>query len=129
MEKTALIVTDGAESTQIMAEAIAEELKSFKVISVSAKDFMGTDLLPAKICFFGAENPQPPSYSSLYEILQHINLIDRLGGVFSGSKNAAQYLYEMVNNSEMTLYPDPYLGEGDLKTWVKKVLEPLSKQP
>ena len=127
MEKTALIVTDGIEKTEIMSEAIAAELKHFKIISVSAKDFMGTDLLPANLCFFGAESPNPPSFSVLYDILQHINLAGRVCAIFAGSKKAAQYLNDMVHDSELTLYSDPYLGEGDIKTWVKKVIELFSK--
>jgi hypothetical protein len=125
VEITVLIVTDGAESTRKTAEAIAGELKKCKVISVSAKDFAGTDLLPADCCFFGAENPDPPSYSYLYKMLQHINLAGRSCGIFSRSKKAAEYLCAMVKASEAALYPDPYLGEGDIKEWVKKVVELL----
>jgi len=123
VEKTALIVTDDAESIRIMAEAIAEELKKCKVIFLSAKDFMGTDLLPANLCFFGAENPEPPSFENLYKMLQHINLADRTCGIFSNSEKAAEYLCGMVRDSELALYPNPYLGKGDIKTWVKKVVD------
>ena len=122
MEITALIVTDGADSTRKVAEAIASELKKCKVISVLAKDFAGTDLLPVNCCFFGAESPNPPSFSYLYKMLQHINLAGRSCGIFSNSKKAAEYLSAMVQASELALYPDPYLGEGDIKEWVKKVI-------
>ena len=123
MEKTVLIVTDEAESTKKMAEAIAAELKKCNI--VSAKDFKGTDLLPANLLFFGAESTEPPSFSDLYKMLQHINLAGRLCGIFSGSKKAAKYLCDMVRDSEMTIYPDPFLGEGDIKTWVQKVITKL----
>ena len=122
MEKTALIVTDGAENVRKMAEAIAAELKGYKVISVAAKDFAGTDLLSASLCFFGAENPAPPSFSYLHKILQHINLVDRCCGIFSNSKEAAAYLGDMVHASEMVIRSDPFLGKGDIKAWVKKVI-------
>ena len=122
MEKTALIVTDGTESMQKMAEAIAAELNTYKVVSTAAKDFAGTDLLAASFCFFGAENPNPPSFSYLYKMLQHINLVGRPCGIFSGSKNAAEYLQKMAHDSELTLHPDPFLGEGDIKEWVKKII-------
>ena len=125
MEKTAIIVTDGSESTRQMAAAIAAELKKYKVVSVTAKDFLGTDLLPANLCFFGAAEPDPPSFSYLYKMLQHINLADRYCGIFSKSKKAAEYLSTMVHDSELALYPDPYLGEGDIKAWVRKILSKL----
>ena len=118
-------MTDGSESTRQMAATIAAELKKYKVVSVTAKDFLGTDLLPASLCFFGAAEPNPPSFSYLFKMLQHINLADRLGGIFSKSKAAAEYLRTMVNDSELTLYPDPYLGEGDIKVWVNKILSKL----
>ena len=122
MEKTAIIVTDEAESTRKMAKAIAAELTNYKVISVVAKDFAGTDLLPAALCFFGADNPMHPSFSYLFKMLQHINLVDRSCGIFSGSEKAAQYLCGMVHDSELTLRAEPFLGEGDIKAWVKKVI-------
>jgi len=122
VEKTALIVTDGTENTVKMAEAITAELKNCEVVSVSADDFEGTQLLRADFCFFGAENPNPPSYSYLYKMLQHINLSGRPCGIFSGTQKAADYLCKMVHDSELALHPDPFLGKGDIKTWVKKVI-------
>ena len=125
METTALIVTDGTENTQKMAEAIAAELKPYKVNLITAEDFDGTDLLPASLCFFGADHPEPPSFTYLFKMLQHINLAEKPCGIFSGSKKAAEYLFAMVNNSEIDLYPDPFLGKGDIKKWVKEVLAKL----
>ena len=122
MEKTALIVTDGTESMRKIAGAIAAELKNYKVISVEAKDYAGTDLLPSSLCFFGAEKSEDPSFSYLFKMLQHINLVGRPCGIFSGSTEASEYLKKMVHDSELALYPDPFLGEGDIKEWVKKVI-------
>ena len=127
MEKTALIVTDGEESTQKLADAIKKALTDWEVISVSAGEFKGTQLLPADLCFFGAENPNPPSYSYLYKMLMHINLVNRPCGIFSISKEAADYLRGMVHDSEMILYPDPFLGKGDIKTWTEKVASSITK--
>jgi flavodoxin len=122
VEKTALIVTDGAETTQKMAETIAEALKDYKVNLVAAKDFSGTHILSADICFFGAETPNPPSFAYLYKVLEHINLAGRLCGIFSSSEKTVEYLCGMVHDSELILYPDPFLGKGDVKSWVDKVL-------
>ena len=122
VEKTALIVTDGTECMQKMAETIAAELQNYKVVSTAAKDFAGTDLLAASFCFFGAETPTPPSFSYLYKMLQHINLADKPCGIFSATKNAAEYLQKMVHDSELILHSDPFMGEGDIKEWVKKVI-------
>ena len=122
MEKTAIIVTDGSDSIQKMAAAIAAELKGFKVVSAAAKDFAGTDLLAAGFCFFGAENPSPPSFSYVNKMLQHINLAGRHCGIFSNSKGAVDYLRGMVHDSEMAVYPEPFFGDGDIKEWAKKVI-------
>ena len=121
VEKTALIVTDGTKNIQKMADAIAAELKNCKVVSLAAKDFEGTKLLPADLCFFGAEAPEPPSFSYLHKMLQHINLSRRPCGIFSGSKKGAEYLSSMVHDSELALHSQPFLGEGDIKAWVKKI--------
>ena len=127
MEKTVLIVTDGAESTQKIAEDIKTALKDCHVVFVKAGNFEGTQLLPADLCFFGAENPELPSFSYLYKVLKHINLVNRPCGVFASSKKAADYLSGMVEDSEMALYPDPFLGKGDIKTWTEKVASGITK--
>jgi len=121
VEKTALIVTDGAESTQKIAEELKAVLANYQVILVSAGDFKGTQLLPADLCFFGAEEPEPPSFSYLYKMLMHINLANRPCGIFSTSEKAVEYLRGMVHDSELALYPDPFLGEGNIKTWTEQV--------
>jgi hypothetical protein len=122
VEKAAIIVTDGTESTRKTAEDIVAELKDYKVVSVDAKDLSGVDLLASSIYFFGAEKSDPPSFSYLYKMLQHINLVGRPCGIFSGSKDACEYLRKMVHDSELALYSEPFLGEGDIIEWVKKVI-------
>jgi hypothetical protein len=128
VEKTVLIVTDGTESTGKTAEAIASHLVNHKVISVKGADFQGTHLLSASICFFGAENPNPPSFSYLHKVLAHINLAGRPCGIFSGSQKTADYLCAMVHDSELALYSDSFLGNGDIKAWTEKVLAAHSAQ-
>jgi hypothetical protein len=121
VEKTALIVTDGAETTQKMAETIAEALRDYTVNLVAAKDFSGTQILPADICFFGAETPNPPSFDYLHNLLEHINLAGRPCGIFSPSEKALEYLRGMVRDSELALLPDPFPAQGDAKAWTAKV--------
>jgi hypothetical protein len=125
--KKALIVTDGAVSTQQMAETIAVALREFAVTIVPAGAFSGTHILPADIVFFGAEAPNPPTFVYLNKVLQHINLAGRPCGIFSGSVSALDYLQKMVHDSELVLCPDPFQGKGDVRVWIKKVAEPLQK--
>jgi hypothetical protein len=121
VKKTALIVTDGAESIKKMAEIIGEALENCKVTLVRAEDFQGTQLLPADICFFGAETPHPSSFDYLYTMLKHINLSGRPCGIFSNSEEALSYLSGMVRDSELALYSSPFPGKGDIKDWAEKV--------
>jgi len=123
VERTALIVTDGADTTRKIAETIALALDSpWKAVVVPAEQFEVTQLLAAAACFFGAESPTPSSFSPLGKVLAHINLAGRPCGVFSSSKEAADYLCEILHDSEAALCPDSYLCEGDVKTWLKRVL-------
>jgi hypothetical protein len=126
-KKTALIVTDGTVSTQQMAESIAVALGDFAVTIVPAGAFSGTHILPADIVFFGAEVPNPPTYKYLFTVLQHINLVGRPCGIFSGSAEAVEYLCKAVHDSELALCADPFQGKEDVKAWIKKVAEPLQK--
>ena len=121
VEKTALIVTDGTESTAKTAESIAGALKGYRVYSLAAKDFKGTHILPADVCFFGTEKPNPPSFSYLSTLLAHINLARRPCGIFSASAEALEYLRGLVGDSELALYPDPFTGSGDAGAWAGKV--------
>jgi hypothetical protein len=121
VNKTALIVTDGAETTQKTAKAIAAALKDWKVSVVTAGNFQVTQLLPAAFCFLGAETPNPPSFAGLEAVLNHINLAGRVCAFFAGSVKAAEYLRRITGDSEAQLYPDPFLGEGDIVSWTGKV--------
>ena len=121
MEKTALIVTDGTENMEEMAKAISSSLHDFKVTLLSAKKFAGTDLLPASLIFFGAENPDPPSFAYLQKLLAHINLAGRPCGIFSASQESADYLRTIARDSELKLYPEPLINKGDIQAWIKKI--------
>jgi hypothetical protein len=128
-KKNALIVIDGAESTRKMAVAIAEVLENFIIVSVTANEFSGTHILSADICFFGSETSNPPSFTCLDAILHHINLAGRPCGVFSSSASGAEYLQNMVHDSELVLYPVVLLeGKGDIKKWTKSVTAQLKKR-
>jgi hypothetical protein len=128
-KKNALIVIDGAESTRKMAAAIAAVLKNFTVVTLAAGDFSGTYILSADICFFGAEAPNPPSFAPLHMILQHINLAGRPCGVFSNSTQGADYLRNMVHDSELVLYPVVLMeGKGDVKKWTECITAQLKKR-
>jgi hypothetical protein len=126
-KKTALIVTDGAVSTQQMAESIAAALGEFAVTIVPAGAFSGTHILPADIVFLGTEIPNPPTFGYLDMVLQHINLAGRPCGIFSGSASAVDYLRKMVHDSEMALCADCFDGKGNVKAWVEKVAARLKK--
>ena len=123
VEKTALIVTDGTENMEEVAKSISLSLEDFKVILLSAKKFTGTDLLSANLFFLGAENPDPPSFSYVQKLLAHINLAGRPCGIFSGSQKTAEYLRTIVKDSELKLYPEPFLGKGDVQAWTKKITD------
>ncbi|GHU00138.1 hypothetical protein FACS1894142_8240 [Spirochaetia bacterium] len=120
-----LIVTDGAEATRSLAERIGAELRGMQVRILSAADFHATDMLPADMCFFGAEEPCPVFYAPVEAVLAHINLAGRRGGVFSPrSKAAVQYLSSIVHDSELALYAQPFLGDqsGDMRAWIKNCI-------
>jgi len=128
VEKTALIVTDGAESTRKVAETIALTLPpQWKAVVMPAENFDVTQLLAAAACFLGAESPNPPCFSKLCKVLAHINLAGRPWGVFSSLKETADYLCEILQDSEAALCPDVFLGEGEVKTWIEKVLAGTQK--
>ena len=117
-KKRALIVSDGARSTGVLAEKIAAALPAHEVTLRAAADFSGTDLLPADICFFGCEKPHPPSFAYLEELLAHINLAGRSCGIFTVSPEAAGYLRGLVHDSELALHPEPLLEASGLGAWV-----------
>ncbi|MDR1210652.1 MAG: hypothetical protein LBK40_00315 [Spirochaetaceae bacterium] len=126
-KKTVLIVTDGAESTVKVAGEIAAVFTAAspgnKVKVVKAEDFTATDLLPADLCFFGAEKPSPASFAGLEQLLLHINLAGRPGGLFAGSAKAAAYLRRIVHDCELRVSAGPFVSgsSGSVKTWIKTV--------
>jgi hypothetical protein len=123
--KDALIVTDGTAAVQDLAREIAAELGDFKVLVKAASGFAGTDILPAGVFFLGCEQPDPPSFAGIAELLRHINLAGRSCGVFSpGSGAAAAYLAGLVTDCEAAL-GEPFVAaenKAGLKNWVKSIL-------
>jgi hypothetical protein len=121
-----LIVTDGAESTQKLGEAIARELEGNQVVIKNPPDLSGTDILPAEAYFWGCESPRPRSFAYLEQLLLHINLAGRPCGIFSpGSRAAIQYLAGLVRDSELILNSEPFLGikaEG-IGAWIQKTIK------
>jgi hypothetical protein len=124
-KKDVLIVTDGAASTVEIAGRIAAELGDFKVLVRTALDFAGTDILPAAVFFLGCEEPDPPSFTYLAELLRHINLAGRSCGIFSPkSGKAAAYLAELLRDCE-AVQGKPFVAMESaisLKEWVKGIL-------
>ncbi|MDR1099717.1 MAG: hypothetical protein LBL28_04475 [Treponema sp.] len=124
-KKNVLIVTDGAASTRELAEQVAGELKEYQVLVRVASDFAGTDILPVEAFFLGCEEPAPPSFAYLAELLQHINLAGRPCGVFSpGSEKAAKYLADLVHNCEAAA-GKPFVAadnKAGLGQWIRTIL-------
>jgi hypothetical protein len=126
-KKTVLIVTDGADSTQKIAEVISAALVGHRVVVRPAESFTGTDLLPAHVFFLGCEKPNLPSFAYLAELLAHINLAGRPCGVFSANSKALKYLSGLVKDSEAAigetlLARDGAVKAGVVKKWLKGIL-------
>ena len=124
-KKNVLIVTDGVEKVNKIAEDIAATLKGNKVLIKDVSAFVGTDLLGADVLFFGCEEPPSSNFGYFEEILQHINLAGRTLGVFSlNSIKAVQYLARMAKDSEAALNPKPFFATKpiDLGKWTAMVL-------
>jgi len=125
VNKTVLIVTDGSEETEKMAEGIASALKGNKVTVKTGYEFLGNDLLPAEVFLLGCQEPGHDSFDYLSDLLQHINLAGRLCGVFTPkSKKTARYLAGLVHDSEITLNPVPLFSASAavVKRWALKVV-------
>ncbi|MDR1278476.1 MAG: hypothetical protein LBK02_06970 [Treponema sp.] len=124
-KKNVLVVTDGAASTLELAEQMAGELKDCQVLVRMASDFAGTDILPVEAFFLGCEQPEPPSFAYLAELLQHINLAGRPCGVFSpGSEKAVKYLAGLVHNCEAAA-GEPFVAADNragLGQWLRTIL-------
>jgi hypothetical protein len=124
-KKYVLIVTDGAEGVKKIAGYIAGALGDAQVLTRTASEFSGADILPADIYFFGCEKPYPGSFSCLSNILDHINLAGRPCGLFSpDSGEAVKYLAAMVRDSELALRADPFLAGNpeDIGNWIAEVI-------
>jgi hypothetical protein len=126
-KKNALIVTDGAGSTQKIAASISAGLEGYQVVTLTASDFSGANILPADIIFLGCEKSDPPSFAYISELLRHINLAGRRFGVFSAdSAKTLKYLAGLVKDSDAAL-GEPFLAKveeaGAVKKWVKSVLK------
>ena len=124
-EKKVLIVTDGASETTKLAAEIADALKGNKVLTKTASEFIGNDILPAEAVFLGCEEPEPGSFNYITDLLKHINLAGRTCGIFSsGSAKAVKYLSSIVKDCEVAMNPQPLVPESGigLKTWAQSVI-------
>ncbi|GHU21789.1 hypothetical protein FACS1894172_04480 [Spirochaetia bacterium] len=121
-----LILTDGEFSTQEAAKQIAATFPDSRILT--AREFTGVEILSPDAYFFGCAEPDPPSFAYLETVLQHINLVGRPCGIFSPqseySSQALEYLSRIVVDSELALYPHPFLAEGqvDIASWAVGVL-------
>jgi len=124
VKQKALIITDGTESIQSIANAISAELADFSVKICPAEKFEGTDLLAANVFFTGCEESEPSSFAYIKEMFSHINLASRKCGVFSVKEKPLDYLRGILKDSEANL-GEPFLAsngeikEPVLKQWVK----------
>jgi len=121
-----LIVTDGTETIQLIAQSISKTMTDYELKVCTAGEFAGTDLLPAGLFFLGCEKQKPPSFAYLEEMLAHINLASRKCGIFSVNKDALEYLESIVKDCEAGLEP-PFLAAGvedssALTNWLKEIL-------
>jgi len=123
-KKNVLIVTDGAPETEKMAADIAGALKGSKVLTKTAAEFVGNDLLPADAFFLGCENTAPDSFAYLTDLLKHINLAGRPCGIFSpATKKTASYLAGLVKDCEAALNPEFLTGStSGVKNWAHNVV-------
>ena len=128
MSKKALIITDGTESINSLAEPIKNALAGFDVKIRKAEKFEGTDLLPADIFFIGCEKPSPSSFSYIEEMLSHINLASRKCGIFSVNQKALKYLGNILKDCEADLGETMLSTDGgyqrsDIDKWVKGIIK------
>lgn len=127
MSKKILIITDGTESINRIANLISGALTEHSVNICSAEKFEGTDLLPAAIFFIGCENPSPASFSYLEEMLKHINLASRKCGLFSVNDKTLTYLTDIVKDSDASIGSPLHVKNNDipkpdLDKWIKGII-------
>jgi len=128
VSKKALIITDGTESINSLAEPIKNALTGFDVKIRNAEKFEGTDLLPADIFFIGCEKPSVPSFAYLEEMLSHINLSSRKCGIFSVNQKALKYLSGILKDceadlGETMLSTDGGYQQSDIDKWIKGLIK------
>jgi hypothetical protein len=128
VSKKALIITDGTESINSLAEPIKKALAGYDVKIRNADKFEGTDLLPSDIFFIGCEKPSVPSFAYLEEMLSHINLASRKCGVFSVNQKALKYLSNILKDCEAALgetmlSTDGGYQQSDIDKWIKGLIK------
>jgi len=130
VSKKALIITDGTESIQSIAQEISGLMTGFNVDICSSQNFDGKSLLPVDTFFIGCENPSPQSFSFIEEMLSHINLASRKCGIFSNNDESIKYLRDITNDceadvKELLLLTESELNVSFIKNWLSGVLKCL----
>jgi len=126
-KKSAIIITDGTEQIQKIAGLISETMTDYKVRICPVDIFAGNDLLPSDTFIIGCENPDPPSFTYLKELLSHINLVSRKCGIYSIKEKSLKYLCGIVKDCEAKL-SEPLLAlngeikKTELKKWLKSMI-------
>jgi hypothetical protein len=125
-----LIVTDGKDKINSIANSIKELLSGCKVTVCSGENFAGTEILPADAFFLGCEASSPSSFAYIQDMLAHINFASRKCGVFSTNEEAAKYLGGIVKDCEADT-GKPLIASGDiqasvLKDWLKETMGKIS---
>jgi len=125
--KSAIIITDGTEQIQKIAVMISEAIVGYKVKIYPAEKFEGNALLPCDIFIIGCENPNPPSFAYLEELLSHINLASRKCGVYSIKEKTLKYLSGIVKDCEAKMPGPLFAANGeikktDIKKWLKEIV-------
>lgn len=132
-QKTVLIISDGAESTQKIASSISVGFSTplfagYQAAVLSADAFSGVDLLPASVFFLGCEKPGPCCFLYIEDLFRHINLAGRPCGVFSSRRRSLKYLSNLVKDSEVALGKPLLAKKGMveppvLEKWIQDILE------
>jgi len=131
-KKKILIIADNGAVTGNIAKNIASvfgiaPFADWSATVISAKDFSPTRLLAVHAFLLGCEKPETPDFTSLKELLKHINLAGRPCGVFSTQANTIKYLSGLVRDCE-AVSGDPLVvknGGTDsrkLKKWVGGII-------
>lgn len=126
VNKKIVIITDGSESIQVIANSINKALTAYKTKICSGDTFTGTDLLSADAFILGCEKPNPPSFAYLSQMLSHINLVHKKCAVFSVNQKALDYLITLVHDCEASLGEPLFSNNTDassIKKWIAKLLK------